>query len=630
MDQENLFEAIRKENVVVFAGAGFSRYAGYPMGGRLAELLVEKLTSEQKSKISAGAPLDYLSDEIVRLNFGSRELVNQVLDEVFLAKPESTADHDLFASIPHFKTVITTNYDALFESAYGDDALLIFREQDVSCWDDKKVNILKIHGDLSDKSSVILTRTDYARFYRKDYSTPFWSTIIKEIATKTILFLGYGYEDPNVWAVFEHVYDHLGDNRKAAFFVSPGATEEKIAFLKSKNINYLKHTGESFLNAALQNIRDHIFQDMRNKWLSPETFRKFTSLHNLAIALKDTGDAYQVVSIGGKNDDPMNGNMKFKIDPDSDFELRYRQFLEQGNTEELIFGETELNTLRMDVEGLKLFGAGELSQISVRKTPKIIPFDLVFSTEGFEISNLNAQIFTGKKSVSIKTKLHTLSFQLTINFADPNDLDSKWAMEHDAIYRNVNEELEVHRFLKYFFSQKTVSIYLNKESKIVKECPTYDETRIKDAEIHINYFNGLKEVEKAFGVRFTDFYPIDQESVDDLNWILHVINGGKFEKGESMELTFGELSPETIDNLVKLKDSESPIELTMNSDLVMILHDQRLPVPGVHTKIPFPEVTNIEELRKGGNVLKVRSRTGTIFQQFLLKPFPSIGDEQIN
>jgi hypothetical protein len=628
MSQEDLFEAIRKEDVVVFAGAGFSRYAGYPVGGRLAEMLVERLTPEQKLKISVGAPLDYLSEEIIRVNFGSRDMVNEVLDEAFGAQPVSTADHDLFASIPHFKTVITTNYDALFENVYN-DSVLIFREQDVSRWDDKKVNILKIHGDLSDKSSIILTRADYAKFYRKDYSTPFWSLIIKAIATKSILFLGYGYEDPNVWAIFEHVYEHLGGNRKAAFFISPGATDEKIAFLESKNIHYIKHTGESFLKAVLSNLREHIFEDMRNKWLSPETFRKFTNHHNLAIALQDTGDGYQIQSIAGRNGDPMNGGMNFTIDSGSDFEKSFRQFFEHGNIEELIFGETVSNSLRMDVEGLKLFGAGELSQISVKKTPKIIPFDLIFSSEGFEITNLSAQIYAGKKSLIVRTKIHTLSFQLDLNYANPNDLDSKWSMEHDAIYRNVNEELVVHEFLKYFFSQKTATIYLNKDSKIVKECPTYDESRIKDAEIHINYFKGLKEVEKAFDVRFIDFYPIDQQSVDDLNWVLHVISGGRFDKGESMELKFGELSPETIDNLSKLKDSASPMELTMNSDLIMVLHDQRLPIPGVHTEIPFPEITNLEELRNGGKVLKVRSGTGTIYQKFLLKPFPSITDGQV-
>ncbi len=628
MEQEELFEAIRREDVVIFAGAGFSCYAGYPLGGQLGEFLFDKLLPNEQLQVSTGAPLDYLAEEIVRIRHGSRDLINDVLDETFAAPPISTVDHDLLASIPHFRTIITTNYDCLFEGAYENDALLIFRESDVSSWDDKRVNILKIHGDLSDKSSIILTREDYSHFYRKDYSSPFWATIINAIATKTILFLGYGYEDPNVWAIFQHVYDHLGGNRKSAYFVSPSASDNKIEFLKSKGIHYISHSGETFLKTLLEDIKEHIFEDMRNKWLRPETFRKFTSNQHLSISLKDAGESYQVQSISGKDGDPMHGNMKFKYDPDGDFDQRFQAFFEQGQTEELILGEKELTTFRMDVEGLKLFGEGELGQISIKKTPKIIPFNLVFSAEGFEARNLTAQIYTGKKSINIRTKLHTLSFQLTIDFANPDDIDAKWSMEHDAIYRNINEELEVHEFLKYFFSQKMATIYLSNDNKLVKQCPTYDEQRIKDAETHLNYFRGLKEVAKAFGVRFTDFYPIDQQSVDDLNWILHVINGGRFEKGESMQLTFGELSPETIANLVLLKETEAPMELTMNSDLVMLLHDQRLPVPGVHTEIPFPEVTNIEELRNGGKVLKVISRSGTIYQRFLLEPFPSVTLEE--
>jgi hypothetical protein len=628
MEQQELFEAIRKEDVVIFAGAGFSHYSGYPLGGQLGKLLFDKLTPDEQLKVSLSSPLDYLAEDIVRIKHGSRELINQVLDEVFLALPQSTADHDLLASIPHFRAIITTNYDRLFENAYGNDAVLVFREQDVSLWDDKRVNILKIHGDLSDKSSLILTRQDYSRFYRKDYSSPFWATIINAIATKNILFLGYGYEDPNVWAIFQDIYSHLGDKRKSAYFIGPNASDDKIEFLKSNNIHYIKHTGETFLKALLENLKEHIFEDMRNKWVSPDTFRKFTGSQRLAISLKDTGDSYQVHSISGKNGDPMHGNMKFNRDPDSDFDQRFKAFFEQGQADELILGEKELTSFRMDVEGLKLFGEGELGQISIKKTPKIIPFDMVFSSEGFEIRNLIAQIFTGKKSISVKSKLHTLSFQLDINFSNPEDIDAKWLMEHDAIYRNVAEEIEVHEFLKSFFSQKIVTIYLSKDSKIAKQCPTYDAQRIKDAETYLNYFKGLKKVEKAFDVRFTDFYPIDQESVGDLNWLLHVIEGGRFEKGESMELTFGELTSEIIGNLDRLKDTEAPMEITMNSDLVMLLHDQRLPVPGVHTEIPFPEVTNIDELRNGAKVLKVKSRTGTIYQRFLLEPFPSVAEDE--
>ncbi|NHA04900.1 SIR2 family protein [Mucilaginibacter sp. HC2] len=624
MEQQKLFEAIRQEDVVIFAGAGFSRYAGYPLGGKLAEILTGRLSEDEKLKVSVNAPLDYLSEEIVRIKRGSREMINSVLDDVFAAPAISTSDHDLLASIPHFRTIITTNYDALFENAFGDTATLIYKDTDLANWRQNGVNILKIHGDLADKSSIILTREDYARFYHKDYSSPFWATIIKAIATKTILFLGYGYEDPNVWAIFEHVYNHLGENRKRAYFVSPGASDEKIDFLQKRGIHYIKHTGESFLCALTEDIREHIFEDMRKKWLSPETFRKFTSNHQLSVSLQDKGDSYQVHSISGKNGEPMHGNMRFKFDPDGDIDQRFQKFFEDGQFDQLEFNKKELATFTLNIEGLKLFGEGDLAQVSFKKMPKIIPFDLVFSTEGFEMRNLTAQIYGGKKSVTFKTKLHTLNFQITIVNPDDQEPDARWSMEHDAIYRNVNEELEVHEFLKYFFLQKEATIYLTKETKISKQCPTYDKERVSNAETYLEYFKGLKEVERAFGVRFTDFYPIDQESVDDLNWILQVIRGQQFEKGESMEMSFGELPSETIDSLSLVKEYDKPLEFTVNSDLTMILHNQRLPIPGMHTEIPYPEVTNIEELRSGGKVLKVKSRTGTIYQKFMLKPFPSI------
>lgn len=44
MDKHKLFEYIRGEDVVIWAGAGFSRYAGYPLGGQLCDLLYQRLS----------------------------------------------------------------------------------------------------------------------------------------------------------------------------------------------------------------------------------------------------------------------------------------------------------------------------------------------------------------------------------------------------------------------------------------------------------------------------------------------------------------------------------------------------------------------------------------------------------
>jgi hypothetical protein len=624
MNEIDLFEAVRREDVVIFAGAGFSKYAGYPLGGALAELFYQALTPEEQVKVVRGWPLDYLTEEVVRIRHGSRNLLNKLLDEIYAAPAESTEDHDLLATIPHFRTIITTNYDALFESAYGDTARLIFRDADIARWDDREVNILKIHGDLSDKGSIILTREDYSTFYGKDLSSPFWATIIKAIATKTILFLGYGYEDPNIWAIFKHVYGYIGENRKSAFFVGPNASEDKIQFLRDRGINYINRTGTEFLSTLVSHIEEHIFRDIEQKWVSPESFWKFAKSRKLEVPLKDHGTGFRMVSIQGLDGRKMNGQLKFSINPESDFPERHRAFM-QNQAEELTLSEQDLKEFRMDIEGLKLYGDGELSQMSFTKVPKVFEIDLTFLKEGLEIRNLTAHVYASEKNVKIISKIHTLAFQMTFDLTDPEDIDGKWKMEHEPIYRTVSEEIEVHRFLKYFFSQKMATIYFKGGGDFSKQCPTFDKDFVNDADMHLRYFEGLKEVEQAFSVRFRDFYDINQETVDDLNWLLQVIRGEKFPKGDSMTMAFGELSGELIGNLDKIKDSDKPMEITMNSDSVMLLHDQRLPVQGLHIEIPDPIVTNLDDLRAGtGQKMEIKSKSGTIYHRYQIDPFPSV------
>jgi len=48
MNKEDLFNYIRKEEVVIWAGAGFSKYAGYPLGGELKDLIFNALPLQIK------------------------------------------------------------------------------------------------------------------------------------------------------------------------------------------------------------------------------------------------------------------------------------------------------------------------------------------------------------------------------------------------------------------------------------------------------------------------------------------------------------------------------------------------------------------------------------------------------
>jgi hypothetical protein len=51
MDKETLFKAIQRREVVLWAGAGFSRYAGFPMGAGVVRHLFDTLSKPQQEQV---------------------------------------------------------------------------------------------------------------------------------------------------------------------------------------------------------------------------------------------------------------------------------------------------------------------------------------------------------------------------------------------------------------------------------------------------------------------------------------------------------------------------------------------------------------------------------------------------
>jgi NAD-dependent SIR2 family protein deacetylase len=220
MSKESLFKHIRSEDVVLWVGAGFSGYAGYPVGNALRDQIAAVLQPEERKLVDPNLSLADLAEEFVRLKNGSKNELIRLVRTIYSKDPVSTKDHQALAAIPHIKTIITTNYDPLLERVYGERGNLILRESDISLLDKQKVNIIKIHGDLSDTESIVLTKSDYADFYRQDWSSPFWAYLATLMASRVVLFIGYGLEDPNIIAMFEHISKHLKRMRKEAYFVA--------------------------------------------------------------------------------------------------------------------------------------------------------------------------------------------------------------------------------------------------------------------------------------------------------------------------------------------------------------------------------------------------------------------------
>jgi len=505
----------------------------------------------------------------------------------------------------------------MFERVYGEKATKIFRNCDTAKWDKKKTTILKIHGDLDDLENIILTSKDYSSFFYKDKASPFLSMISNEIATKTILFIGYGYEDSNIWAIFNHVADYLGENKRPAFFIGRSLTEYKIDFLKRNGITYIESSVEDFFEELLENILANIRDDLHKGLVSADTFRGFCNLHNIKPGIADTGGGYILISAESLDGNPLNGNIKFTVNKDSGFREKQIAFL-NDELDELKLDKESIQNFVMNVQGIKFMGQNEIVDFSWKKVSSgTFYFDLAFLDRNFEIRNLEIVVFNTIKGFTFKIKIHTLSLEIKLFNPNSEIAQLKWTMAHEEIYNNVAEELEVYNFIKYFCSGEEFTIFFKNGSQITKRSPPANEVFISDADIFIDYFKKLQEVEKVFKVKFRNFYGINKGTLEDLNWLIKVIRGERFVIENSLEFTMSSIDDLAIESFEKLNEGIYPLDFGGNIVGHMELHGQKMSLHQKWIHVLSAEVTNLNLLKTGKTrVVHVKSRSGIIYETY--------------
>jgi hypothetical protein len=59
-----------------------------------------------------------------------------------------------------------------------------------------RVNVYKMHGDIDRPDEAILTKDDYESYHVK--MQPFLNALSGDLISKTFLFLGFSFTDPNL------------------------------------------------------------------------------------------------------------------------------------------------------------------------------------------------------------------------------------------------------------------------------------------------------------------------------------------------------------------------------------------------------------------------------------------------
>ena len=294
MEKERLFELIRKEEVLLFAGAGFSMYAGYPSGRELAKIMHTGLTPSQQNEIQLTSDLLQVTEDIYNLKNGNKNYLIEILKKEFQKDPSKTETHNILAKIPQIKTVITTNYDDLFERT-NKNLEVIRRSSDYPIIDSKKQLLFKIHGDLLDTKTIILTKSDYNNFFIENKAeTVFWTAVKDRLASNHILFVGYSLEDSNIMVLFERILRELGDHGKELFFVAPSINLVKKKFLERSKINYIESTGEDLIKEIYEDLKLNYIPGLSKGNGTADTAFNFGQLNKIDLQISKRNDTLHI------------------------------------------------------------------------------------------------------------------------------------------------------------------------------------------------------------------------------------------------------------------------------------------------------------------------------------------------
>lgn len=615
--KESLFQSISKGEVVLWAGAGLSLYAGLPSGARLREILYEGLTPLEKEEVRKNSDLSHLTDEICKLK-GNRNYIIKVLTSTFTKDFSSTETHKIISKIPHFRNIITTNYDRLFENAYGNKLNLIFSDSHTPYIDDKKVNLFKIHGDLSDPDSIIITKSDYNRFFENDTEqNTIWNIIKGIVATKSILFIGYNLEDSNVEVIFNKIKNKTGKNGKECYFVAPYISPIKSVNLEKANIHPISLTGEKFFEELIEYLRKNITKNFENKYISSDVYSEFIGNFDLKSEIEvDSSIGKNIVkNLTGIEGKDTKIEMTFSVSKSFDeINNKVNNLISIGDiSEEMTIDKEMLSGFNLDINGISYRNIDDIKSIKFTLLPCFDKkIDIVFEN-GEEINDINLKVIPldiiGRKAKVI-AQFFGNKLEIVFYPSTNREIETIFSYTISKEISNISKQILFFELIKHLSMRQLFSIYVDGkrafEGRFGKEASFLSPKN----EFYLAYFKKLKEIEKLDNFRFSN---ININDVTPENHNLLEIVIAKFKnkpiKKRSPQIL---LKPKSFDYTTYKNNFD--LNFTQNLGDIVI-HNQTFKIGEITTQILDAFISNYEEIindRTKSPIIESRSKRALI------------------
>ena len=286
-----LLEIIQSKKCILFIGSGISRKCigndrkPLPNWYEFLKSFIDWQKDNQKIKENDYKEMIYLlskkkfllvAEELLELTPTSdfNKFINQAFD------PKSIVPsylHELIAIIP-FRGIITSNYDNLIEHAYFNihkriPKIITHKEimEGIDIFENDFF-IFKIHGDIENPKSIILSQRAYANLI---YNSINYRDLLENILSNfTVLFIGYGGMDPDIESILEEI--SVGSTKKEInhymLIKEKSLTNiEKRRLYKDKRIKVIEYVDYFGLHNHIDTFFDDIVKELSEAKCLPQS-----------------------------------------------------------------------------------------------------------------------------------------------------------------------------------------------------------------------------------------------------------------------------------------------------------------------------------------------------------------------
>ncbi|CQR45868.1 hypothetical protein BN1058_00108 [Paraliobacillus sp. PM-2] len=225
MLEKAILKELKNNNLAVFAGAGLSRGSGFVDWKELLRDIADEL------ELDVDKEMDLVSVAQYHYNANGRQTINEAIIEEFQRTSEKNKNMDILSRLP-INTYWTTNYDSIIEDTLSSvkkvTDVKISQSQMKNYKPDRDAVVYKMHGDKEFPDETVITRDDYERY---DSDRRMFTTQLKgELISKTFLFIGFSFEDPNLEQILSRIrVELLGKSPKNhyCFFRKVNQSDER-------------------------------------------------------------------------------------------------------------------------------------------------------------------------------------------------------------------------------------------------------------------------------------------------------------------------------------------------------------------------------------------------------------------